>query len=199
MGKSRGHFRDRSLDKRPDRDASDLLPEVQILAFVEEVDLVQILQLHQLMAGQIVSANAVLTSSFSQVVVLDPVLWQQRVLDGDEANIDVLADVVGKHGCQIVISVRGSKGVKAHTLTKVPMQQFQDGRHASPGVVDVQCCAWATKHVARKDLIGAVGPVVEQELQRAVAENQEGLRRLHGSGTGDSVVKAWAAPDLHAH
>ena len=88
--------------------------------------------------------------------------------------------------------------MSARALSKMPVQQFQNGRHSGAAVVDVQRCTWATQHVAREDLVGAVGPFVEQELQRAVTENQEGLGRLHGSGTVDSVVKPGAAPVLQA-
>ena len=68
--------------------------------------------------------------------------------------------------------------MSAHALSEMPVQQFQNGRYASAAVVDVQRCTWATQHVAREDLVGAVGPFVEQELQRAVTENQEGFGRL---------------------
>ena len=68
---------------------------MQILGPVEEIDLVQILQLHQLVAGQIVSANAVLAAGFTQEIVVALMLRKQRVLDGNEANVDVLADIAG--------------------------------------------------------------------------------------------------------
>ena len=61
-------------------------------------------------------------------------------------------------------------------------------------MVDVEGRPTTAQHETGEDLVGAIGPVMKQKLQCAVAEDEKRLSRLHGYDAVDCVVRSGAEP-----